>query len=68
MKKGFVMEYLARKGKPRVYHLFTGTDTVCRMYSTGGLKKQKYAIIDDIGERSLCAMCQNVAKKTAAKF
>ena len=30
---------------------------MCRMWSTGGLKKQKYAVTDDKPNKRLCHMC-----------
>jgi hypothetical protein len=38
-------------------HLWTGTDTVCRMWSTGGLSKSKYSVCSDSGGRKTCHMC-----------
>lgn len=59
------MKYLIRlkKGKARA-HLWNGTDTVCRMWSTGGLKARKQFLVCDTSEnRKICHMCQTVAKK-----
>ena len=55
--------YLVRKGKPRVYHLWNGFDTVCRMYSTGGMSKKKYQVVTNPESRSLCTMCRINAEK-----
>ena len=42
--------FLVRRNKPRVAHIWTGDDTACRMYSTGGLEKLKYVVADaDLG-------------------
>lgn len=41
-------------------HLFDGKDTLCRMYSTGGLNKKKMVIVDNQEDRELCSMCSNV--------
>lgn len=52
--------YLIRKrGKSRTAHIWTGTDTVCRMASTGGLKMENYEVSVGIGNRAVCPMCQN---------
>ena len=52
--------YLIRKSKPRVAHIWHETDTACRMYSTGGLKKKKYAVSYGPTNLPLCNMCGNV--------
>lgn len=55
------MEYLARKGKSRIYHLFQSGDTLCRLYSTGGMSKQKYEKLKNVEGKRLCVMCENVS-------
>lgn len=48
-------------------HLWTGTDTVCRMWSTGGLAKSKYSVQADSRGLEICTMCQAIrcpAKQT----
>lgn len=55
--------YLVRKKKAKTAHLWTGFDTVCRMYSTGGLRKKAYQAVHD-SALPICTMCQsNNAKK-----
>lgn len=55
--------YLVRKKNAKTAHLWTGFDTVCRMYSTGGLRKKAYHAVHD-SVLPLCAMCEtNNAKK-----
>jgi hypothetical protein len=39
------------------YHLFDGTDTMCRMWSTGGFKKAKYRVTEEKPNKRLCHMC-----------
>lgn len=59
------MKYLLRKKvtpKTRV-HYFENGDTLCRMYSTGGLRKDKYKTIPINPGLSICTMCEN-AKAT----
>lgn len=57
------MQYLLRQqagkpGKKRVAHLWDGEDTVCRLWSTGGIiSKDNYKVEDDPGDRRLCGMC-----------
>lgn len=55
--------YLIRKKKPKTYHLWTGVDTECKMYSTGGMKKSKYIVVESHAGFSLCTMCRNVSVK-----
>ena len=52
------VKYLVRRRKPKVAHIFLGVDTACRMYSTGGLKKRLYKVVDDPGELPICENCQ----------
>ena len=55
--------YLAKKRKSKVVHLWTGKDTVCRMYSTGGIKSAEYEIITNTLGRNICTMCSQIAIK-----
>lgn len=50
--------YLVRKNKPRTAHIWTGFDTVCRMYSTGGMNKKKYHVVEK-NDLPICTMCGN---------
>lgn len=50
--------YLIRKKKAKTAHLWDGEDTVCRMYSTGGLNKRHYKIVYP-NELPVCTMCQS---------
>jgi len=54
--------YLVRKKNAKTAHLWTGFDTVCRMYSTGGLRKKAYQAVHK-SDLPICAMCQNNSKK-----
>lgn len=59
------MSYLVpSKGKLKnAAHLWTGEDTLCRMYSTGGLKLRRgYRITESAEGRRTCVMCQSVAE------
>jgi hypothetical protein len=50
--------YDAMKRNSRA-HIWTGSDTGCRMWSTGGLKQSKpgWQVGDSKGERDICQMC-----------
>lgn len=63
------MKYLIRlkKGKARA-HLWNGSDTVCRMWSTGGLRARRQFLVCDTPEgRKICHMCQAVTNKLTAQ-
>lgn len=54
------MEYLVRKKNKSRYkkHVWIGNDTACRMWSTGGLVKKKYHVVDDDHlPNENCSMC-----------
>jgi len=61
-------QYLVRKTKVSKYHLWDGKDTLCTMYSTGGLLPDKYKLVPDIPSAPVCTMCANNAKKTHFPF
>lgn len=45
-------------------HYWDGKDTLCRMYSTGGLSKLKQQIFNEPMGKPICSMCVNVQRKT----
>jgi len=54
--------YLAKKEKSKVVHFWTGTDTVCRRYSTGeGFKEEDYEVVTNTLGRDICHQCAVVA-------
>jgi Zn-finger protein len=61
------MSYLGRRTGSGRLHLWTGTDTVCRMYSTGGLNPKKYVVHRDSDHRKICQNCLRNKKRNAAK-
>ena len=50
--------YLTSKKRPKVAHIWTGSDTACRMYGTGGLKQKKYQVTDSDMGLPICTMCE----------
>ena len=44
-------------------HIWTGNDTACRMWSTGGFLMGNKKLHDDAGKRRICMMCQSQFKK-----
>jgi hypothetical protein len=38
-------------------HIWTGSDTVCRLWSTGGLTQSDYSVHDDSMGRKICQKC-----------
>lgn len=57
---------LKRQEKP-TYHLWTGNDTACRMWSTGGLaNKHKYELFETLDHPEdfhLCTMCNPIKRQ-----
>ncbi len=47
----------------RVAHIWTGADTACRMFSTGGMNRADYARSADRRGLPVCLMCRNVMGK-----
>jgi hypothetical protein len=45
--------------KKTAAHIWTGSDTACTMFSTGGLKSKKRTVYPDNGNKRICVMCQN---------
>ena len=53
------MNYIRRaKGKKAKDHIWTGEDTACRMWSTGGLKIGQKWIKEDRPLHPVCTMCR----------
>jgi hypothetical protein len=54
------MQYLRRveieAGKSKS-HIWTGDDTACRMWSTGGLNRTRRWVVEDKALRPICTMC-----------
>ena len=49
--------YLVKKRKAKVFHLYKNGDTACQMYSGGGLKISRYEITDNIDGLRMCHIC-----------
>lgn len=60
------LRYLKRRKKPRVAHVWTGTDTACRMASTGGLAMRKYEVSGRMDGLRFCEMCKNRVERGEA--
>ena len=60
--------YLARKKKPVTYHLFDGSDTACRMWSTGGMNHRKYELVESVESLFLCTLCETHTRKDGDKW
>ncbi len=50
--------YLKRRHRPRVAHVWNGSDTLCRMASTGGLRLEKYVVSERMDGLVFCSMCR----------
>lgn len=54
------MQYFYNQAKKKtVAHIWTGDDTACTMFSTGGLKGKSRNIYPDNGNKPVCVMCEN---------
>ena len=64
------MQYLIKKRKPKVYHIFyeDEDDTACNMYSTGGLKKDLHIKTDDVQGLRRCQICNNKKRHEPVDF
>lgn len=52
------------KKQNSVAHLWNGTDTVCKLYSTGGMSKKKKTVSTTTHGRELCATCLSVNSRS----
>ena len=57
-------KYLIRdRGKKQRAHYWTGTDTLCRMWSTGGMRRtQSFFVRDSPDGKEICWMCSNARR------
>lgn len=53
------MQYMIGKKKKAHAHYWTGSDTYCRMWGTGGLTKKNYKVSDTDQGRAHCSICRN---------
>jgi len=55
--------YLARRGKPRIKHIFRNGDTLCKLYSCAGVRQEKFMLLsdEDAADRTICVQCRNAA-------
>lgn len=52
-------KYIVKRNKPtHKAHIFDGSDTLCRLLSTGGMGVVRgYEVVTELGDRELCKMC-----------
>lgn len=55
--------YLVRIKRGGKAHYWDGSDTKCRMASSGGLSMRKYVVTAEPGERLICHMCARVVER-----
>jgi hypothetical protein len=58
------MDFLFNNLKPRgKYHHWTGDDTACRLWSTGGINQARagWEVVGKPPARALCHMCKEAA-------
>lgn len=58
------MKFLVRKTGNSKSHLWNDGDTYCRMFSTNGLNKKKYHVVEK-SNNDICHMCNNVYEEYA---
>lgn len=56
------MWLVRKRGTKAKAHVWTGTDTACRMASTGGLKLNRFDVREDRGDYEICHMCKEKAE------
>ena len=60
---GKIEQYISHPNK-KVAHIWTGKDTACRLWSTGGItSKNKYRITEEPKKSKICNMCRIVFEK-----
>ena len=64
-KKSRALMYLLNplKNKSAAHH-WDGHDTLCRLFSTGGMTKRKQEIFSDTMGKPICLMCSNVFRRS----
>ena len=59
-----IKQYLLNpKKKKSAAHIWIGSDTACRMYSTGGMVKTKQEVFSQTFGKPICLMCANSHKE-----
>jgi hypothetical protein len=64
--KGKAMQFLFNELKPKgKYHHWGGYDTGCRMWTTGGIKRDRpgWRVVATPPAREICHMCREAAEK-----
>lgn len=61
-KQGFIFRRTSKKR--RVVHVWTGSDTVCRMWSTGGMVHSKFDYVESPEGFTLCANCKEKLRRS----
>lgn len=51
------MLYLVNTSTSSKSHIWNGTDSLCRMWSTGGLSRSSYSLFNDPGANGVCKIC-----------
>ena len=55
--------------KSRRAHLWTGNDTICRMWSTGGMGQRRgYSVHVEVGEREICELCNELNRRNLVRL
>lgn len=57
------MYLVAIKHNQKKAHYWIDNDTLCRLYSTGGLIKSRYHLVNILEHREICHMCSLIKSK-----
>ena len=63
-KSGGLMYLLNPLKNKSAAHHWDGHDTLCRLFSTGGMTKRKQEISSDTMGKPICLMCSNVFRRS----
>ena len=64
-----VVYFFRAKAKNNSAHLWTGDDTACRMWSTGGMdRSRRWETSTDPGERRVCKLCLTQSEDLTEEF
>lgn len=52
-----LVNYIIKGNRPA--HIWTGSDTLCRMASTGGLSLKSYRPLEELDGQQVCQLCES---------
>jgi hypothetical protein len=67
--KGYLINKDYRGNSTSVAHVWEGNDTVCEMWSTGGIKSRRYRVYEELPDDTrLCQVCQMVQADPTGQY